>query len=60
MSPAAGGPLTASRARTATTAPASMGFRRSAGWDQPRIDQRPTPQPGDPLFAVWAHRSRLR
>ena len=37
-----------------------MGFRRSAGWDQPRIDQRPTPQPGDPLFAVWAHRSRLR
>jgi SAM-dependent methyltransferase len=34
-------------------------FRRSAGWDQPRIDQRPTPLPGDPLFAVWAHRSRL-
>ena len=30
-------------------------FRRSAGWDEPRIDQRPTP--GDPLFAVWAHRS---
>ena len=30
-------------------------FRRSAGWEQPRIDQRPTP--GDPLFAVWAHRS---
>jgi len=27
------------------------------GWDQPRIDQRPTPWPGDPLFAVWAHRS---
>lgn len=34
-------------------------FRRSAGWDEPRIDQRPTPRPGDPLFAVWAHRSRL-
>jgi hypothetical protein len=32
-------------------------FRRSAGWDQPHIDQRPTPWPGDPLFAVWAHRS---
>ena len=29
-------------------------FRRSDGWDQPRIDQRPTP--GDPLYAVWAHR----
>ena len=35
-------------------------FRRSAGWDQPHIDQRPTPQPGDPLFAVWAHRSQSR
>ena len=32
-------------------------FRRSAGWDEPRAEQRPTP--GDPLFAVWAHRSRL-
>jgi hypothetical protein len=32
-------------------------FRRSAGWDQPHVDQRPTPWPGDPLFAVWAHRS---
>ena len=32
-------------------------FRRSVGWDEPRIDQRPTPWPGDPLFAVWAHRS---
>jgi hypothetical protein len=31
-------------------------MRRSAGWDQPRIDQRPTPWPGDPLLAVWAHR----
>jgi SAM-dependent methyltransferase len=31
-------------------------FRRSAGWDPPRADQRPTPWPGDPLFAVWAHR----
>jgi hypothetical protein len=30
-------------------------FLRSAGWDQPRIEQRPTPS--DPLFAVWAHRS---
>ena len=29
-------------------------FRRSAGWDRPCADQRPTP--GDPLFAVWAHR----
>ena len=28
----------------------------SAGWDPPRADQRPTPWPGDPLFAVWAHR----
>ena len=33
-------------------------FRRSAGWDQPRAEQRPTPWPGDPIFAVWAHRSR--
>ena len=30
-------------------------FFRSGGWDEPRIEQRPTP--GDPLFAVWAHRS---
>ena len=29
-------------------------FRRSTGWDAPRVDQRPTP--GDPLYAVWAHR----
>lgn len=29
-------------------------FRRSDGWDEPRIDLRPTP--GDPLYAVWAHR----
>jgi hypothetical protein len=29
-------------------------FRRSAGWEEPRAGQRPTP--GDPLFAVWAHR----
>ncbi len=31
-------------------------FRRSTGWDEAHIEQRPTP--GDPLFAVWAHRSR--
>ena len=31
-------------------------FRRSAGWDQPYVDRRPTPWPGDPLFAVWAYR----
>ena len=31
-------------------------FHRSTGWDQPRAEQRPTPTPGDPLFAVWAHR----
>ncbi|MGI9126557.1 MAG: methyltransferase domain-containing protein, partial [Mycobacterium sp.] len=31
-------------------------FRRSVGWDEPRIEQRPTT--GDPLFAVWAHRSQ--
>ncbi|MDA0252826.1 MAG: methyltransferase domain-containing protein [Actinobacteria bacterium] len=31
-------------------------FHRSNGWDQPRAEQRPTPTPGDPLFAVWAHR----
>ncbi len=30
-------------------------FLRSRGWDPPRIEQRPTP--GDPLYAVWAHRS---
>ena len=33
-------------------------FRRSAGWDRPCADQRPTQWPGDPLFAVWAHRLR--
>ncbi|MCW1957351.1 MAG: class I SAM-dependent methyltransferase [Mycobacterium sp.] len=32
-------------------------FRRSTGWDQPHAEQRPTP--GDPLFAVWAYRSRM-
>lgn len=31
-------------------------FRRSVGWDPPRAEQRPTPW--DPLYAVWAHRSR--
>ena len=31
-------------------------FRRSTGWDEAHIEQRPTP--GNPLFAVWAHRSR--
>jgi SAM-dependent methyltransferase len=33
-------------------------FRLSGGWDEPRV-QRRTPRfyPGDPLFAVWAHRS---
>jgi hypothetical protein len=34
-------------------------FRRSVGWDEPRADQRPTSWLGDPLFAVWAHRSQL-
>lgn len=34
-------------------------FRRSTGWDEPRAAQRPTPWPGDPIFAVWAQRSRL-
>lgn len=34
-------------------------FRRSVGWDEPHAEQRPTPSPGDPLFAVWAHRSRI-
>lgn len=34
-------------------------FRRSAGWDQPCAEVRPTRWPGDPLFAVWAHRFRL-
>jgi hypothetical protein len=32
-------------------------FRRSGRWDEP-VTQRRTPPdwPGDPLFAVWAHR----
>lgn len=33
-------------------------FRHSAGWDQPCAEVRPTRWPGDPLFAVWAHRFR--
>jgi len=33
-------------------------FCRSTGWDPPRAEQRPTPLAGDPLFAVWAQRSR--
>jgi len=33
-------------------------FLRSAGWDEPRAQRRPTPLPGDPLYAVWAQRSR--
>lgn len=32
-------------------------FRRSVGWDPPLFEQRPTPRPADPLYAVWAHRS---
>jgi SAM-dependent methyltransferase len=34
-------------------------FRLAAGWDEPRSQLRtPVSQPGDPLFAVWAHRAR--
>lgn len=33
-------------------------FRLTAGWDAPVVSRRTRPQsPGDPLFAVWAHRS---
>jgi SAM-dependent methyltransferase len=32
-------------------------FRRSVGWDAPIAQQRPTSRWGDPLYAVWAHRS---
>jgi SAM-dependent methyltransferase len=33
-------------------------FRRAVGWDEPVTSRRTPPQhPGDPLFAVWAHRS---
>jgi SAM-dependent methyltransferase len=32
-------------------------FRRSVGWDPPIAQQRPTARWGDPLFAVWSHRS---
>lgn len=33
-------------------------FLRSTGWDDPHVEQRPTSRTGDPLFAVWARRSR--
>jgi hypothetical protein len=33
-------------------------FRRAHGWDTPTAQQRtPTRHWGDPLYAVWAHRS---
>jgi SAM-dependent methyltransferase len=33
-------------------------FRDSGGWDEPRSQRRtPATDPGDPLFAVWAHRA---
>jgi SAM-dependent methyltransferase len=36
-------------------------FRESGGWDEPTIDRRtPRDHRGDPLFAVWAHRSPCR
>lgn len=34
-------------------------FRLADGWDEPRVARRTPPgHRGDPLFAVWAHRSR--
>jgi SAM-dependent methyltransferase len=34
-------------------------FRLAGGWDEPRSQRRtPASHPGDPLFAVWAHRAR--
>ena len=34
-------------------------FRLAGGWDEPRSDRRtPLAHPGDPLFAVWAHRAK--
>jgi SAM-dependent methyltransferase len=36
-------------------------FRESGGWDEPTIERRtPRGHRGDPLFAVWAHRSACR
>jgi SAM-dependent methyltransferase len=36
-------------------------FRESGGWDEPAIDRRiPPDHRGDPLIAVWAHRSPRR
>jgi SAM-dependent methyltransferase len=33
-------------------------FRRAGGWDEPVAELRtPVDQPGDPLYAVWAHRA---
>jgi len=33
-------------------------FRRSGGWDAPvAVRRTPPDHRGDPLFAVWAHRS---
>jgi SAM-dependent methyltransferase len=32
-------------------------FRRAGGWSEPVVQQRtPVAHPGDPLWAVWAHR----
>ena len=34
-------------------------FRLADGWDEPVISRRTDPaRRGDPLFAVWAHRTR--
>jgi SAM-dependent methyltransferase len=34
-------------------------FRLAGDWDEPRSQRRtPVSHPGDPLFAVWAHRAR--
>jgi SAM-dependent methyltransferase len=35
-------------------------FRGAGGWDEPVIERRTPPGPGDPLFAVWATRSARR
>ena len=35
-------------------------FHLAGAWDEPRSQRRtPASDPGDPLFAVWAHRARL-
>jgi hypothetical protein len=35
-------------------------FRLAGRWDEPHSDRRtPESHPGDPLFAVWAHRAVL-